>query len=173
MKTQIEYKRRKLSDEEVSTLVTEIQNAPHITYVRPFMFKLRKDGIIATENGKLCGVCSFYDLGGGWVKLGPLFVLEKYRSHGIGSTLLSKAINLTKDKNIYVGSSRDSLKKLNQELGFNEIKPLQLPFRVILFFTFYLIVSVTSIKFWRETIRKAKIYSKRKYKHFVREGSSN
>lgn len=169
MNTQIEYKRRKLSDNEINLLVNEIKRAPHITYVRPFMFKLRKDGIVATENGNLCGICSFYDLGGDWFKLGPLFVLEKYRAQGIGSTILSKAISLNKYKNIYVGSSRDSLKKLNQHLGFEEIKPLQLPFRIMLFFILYLFVSLTSINFWKETIRKSKTYPKREYSHFIRK----
>lgn len=169
MGSEIVYERRKLSDKEIGMIIKEIREVPDITYVLKIMFKLRKDGYVATQDGKLCGICSFYDLGGNWVKLGPLLVLKEYRGRGIGSTLLTKVIALNENRNLYVGSSRGSLKELNKEFGFIETRGILLPFRVKLFFLFYFFVSISSLEFWREFIRKSRTYPKREYQHFLRK----
>lgn len=112
--------RRKLVEGEISSLVETVRAAEHLTYVGPWRWRKMDSPYIAAVDGRFAGVCMVYNFEG-WIKLGPLVILDQFRGLGLSRLLVSRIITDYPDQNIFLSSANPIVQHVARELGFQQL----------------------------------------------------
>jgi GNAT superfamily N-acetyltransferase len=127
MKKDFEITYRKLTNNEIDQLFSEIKKTPDLTsYTKAEWGRLGRI-FVAEISGSLIGICAASYFNNDWVEIGVIYVLEKYRGEGVGSALFKKAYEYyEKDKNIFMVSRNPAviymMKKKKMDLTGNFLK---------------------------------------------------
>lgn len=159
-------KTRFLKKDEIASLTEEVRHFPDLVYVSEHIWRKKKAHVLEVDN-RFAGVVVVYRFSG-WVKLGPLVVLEKYQGKGLGKKLLKHAINRYKKSNILINSTNPKVGRIASSYGFKEIDGfLSLPLTVKLFLLKQLF-EYLRIKTVFEALRKRLAGRRGKRSYFIR-----
>lgn len=156
---------RQLTDKELDLLIEEVKKfySPVVGYKDKW--KQFYTVYIAVQNNSLLGVCGIEKIND-WLMLHPFIVLEKYQKQGIGKLLIEHIVNDNKESNIFIGSQHIVVARIVGKLGFKEVNPWKLPWRVMLYLLKFIVESL-NISFIKERIRKRNL-SHGEYKCFIK-----
>jgi GNAT superfamily N-acetyltransferase len=129
--------KRKLSENEISSLAEESRKSAHIGLIKPSLWKKFKDIYVAEDNEKLVGICAIFHLKN-WIKIGPIIVLGKEQGKGIGKALISTIIQEYPKSNFYIGSSNPRVKSIASKCCFIPVSFLLLPFEIKIYLLSYI-----------------------------------
>ncbi|EKD94393.1 MAG: hypothetical protein ACD_26C00069G0002 [uncultured bacterium] len=158
--------KRPLSNKEISLLIADIKLFPDLTYVSRKKWLSFKNIYVAEKERKLLGVCVIYELEN-CIKLGPLAVLKKHQSKGIGKALLKTIMGNLKEKNIFITSSNPLVKKIALDMDFEVISFFSLSYKIKLFLIKQLIEHI-SLTFFIEALRKKIIFNRKNHLFFIK-----
>ena len=157
--------RRNLQNHEAQTIVDEIKRTPNITgYSQKEWLSFKEVLIAENSEGKMIGVCLYYDFHRDWSFISVLLTLKPFRNMGIGQSLFKIACDniLNDGKNIYTASKNPIVIKMMKKMDFILFDTLfKLPeeYKEYEFiFTLRLINWILSSYRIKELIRKAKLY---------------
>ena len=149
----VEIIKRRLTDYEIDKLICDIKFYPDLTYVSKNHWKRIKTLLVLEEEHQFAGVCAVYEFRG-WIKIGPLVLLNDFHGKGYGKLLVSKVLNSYHDKNIFAASTNPIVKSLLLKLHFANIDSfMSIPFEVKLFL-FKQMIEYFNIPLVSEAIRK-------------------
>ena len=159
---------RNLQPNEAQTVVDEVKTTPNITgYSLKEWLSYKKILVAEDEEGKMLGVCLYYDFHKNWSFISVLIVLKPFRGMGIGKSLFEKCCdNILRDgKNIYTASKNpiviNMMKKMNFTL-FDTLFGLPKGYKKYEFiFILRLINWIFSSYRLKQAVRKAKLYGVR------------
>jgi GNAT superfamily N-acetyltransferase len=113
--------KRKVNESEARLLVRHIKSTPNIVgYTFDEWLNNEHTFIAEDELGQLLGACLNYDINPKWTKIAALYVLEEFRSKGIGKALFYESVNdaTNRGKNVYTISCNSIVLNIMSELEF-------------------------------------------------------
>lgn len=120
--------KRKIRESEAKLLVERIKFTPNIIgYTIEEWLGSEHVFIAEDQQGELMGACLNYDIARDWTKIAALYVLDEFRSKGIGKALFYESFNdsIARQKNIYTISCNPIVISLMGELEFTIFGGLQ------------------------------------------------
>lgn len=162
----ISVNRRKLSEAEISLLIRDLPLFPNLAYVSRSRWRHMKNPYCLLASDQFAGVCGIYRFDG-WIKIGPLVLLQKYHGQGLGRQLLKVIFDDHKNTSIFITSSNPAVHQIMSSFDFQELPGVfSIPFKVKMF----LIRQITehiNISVAQEGIRKL-FLQKGKRKYYVK-----
>jgi GNAT superfamily N-acetyltransferase len=113
--------KRKVNESEAKLLVRYIKSTPNIVgYTFDEWLNNKHTFIAEDDRGQLLGACLNYDINPKWTKIAALYVLEEFRSSGIGKALFYESFNdaINRAKNVYTISCNPIVLNIMSELEF-------------------------------------------------------
>ncbi len=122
---------------------------------------------VATVDRQFAGVCTAIPLNG-WMKMGPLVIIQKYHGYGYGKILLTHTVQKYYGKNIYIGTSNPKVASIARNLKFTQVHQyLALPAPIKLYLVRYLFERI-SIPFMLDAWKKNLIKKRAPYLYFLK-----
>lgn len=158
---------RKLSESEITLLIQDGKQFPHVAYVGKARWQKFSKPYIVEVKRKFAGVCATYHFDN-WIKLGPLEVLHKHHGRGFGKLLLKRIIEDNKYLHIFIASSNPSVKHIIESFKFQTVGNfLSLP-KIVKLFLFRQIFEHLNFNFFYEGIRKKFFFYRKDLKYYIK-----
>lgn len=167
MKSNIFIIERKLTGEESGLLEQETKKSIDIGLIDKTMWNSFDELFVIGMTDMFIGACAIMYLHG-WIKVGPIVILERFQGKGCGAKLLYHIVNRYKNKNIYIGSSNKKVQSIVKKLHFQtEHHFLKLPREIQLYLINYLVRRI-SWKFVIDALRKRLFIQRNTYLYFLK-----
>ncbi|MBX3066566.1 MAG: GNAT family N-acetyltransferase [Anaerolineae bacterium] len=121
------------STQELETILIEVNNSPHIGEITLEEMEtfIQKNTIrFYYENEQFMGFGAWVIINAAWIEVGPLYVAQAARSHGIGRQITEDVIMQNKALNQYAVTRNPPMKHIFMQQGFRAVSLFRLPFVV-------------------------------------------
>ncbi|MEA2056509.1 MAG: GNAT family N-acetyltransferase [Patescibacteria group bacterium] len=163
---------RALTKEETLSLHQTIKESKHIISFPPEKWLSFQNVYIAENNqGNFVGAC-IISRTGPYYKLGPLAIIKEHQGKSYGKKIIEKIIKKYPQRKYVVGSSNPKVVSIVDHFGFKKVKHRQI-FLSIGLYLFKYFLSVMSVSYLIEAIKKNLLQKRGKYRIFLKEEENN
>lgn len=125
--------RSEASPEEIQTLLVEVNSNPFIGQIsleEIKRFREKKAILFLYHERDLIGFAAWEVINPQWCEVGPFYVIDAYRQHGLGKDILQRVLTLTASYQQYIVTKNPIVKKAIVPFNFRQISFWRLPWAI-------------------------------------------
>lgn len=125
--------RLNISPEDRQALLDEVNNNPFIGQMSAkdmARLEAQKTIIFLYQDNHLLGFAAWEVINARWCEVGPFYVLDAYRQHGLGKDILQRVLDVTANYQQYIVTKNPIVKKAIVAFGFRQVSFWRLPWAI-------------------------------------------